>query len=61
ELSQSRSTRRPVALADTVPGEQELADVFTEDGQIAAVDVDALVDDRFQDVLGPVVGPLPGS
>lgn len=59
ELSQSRSTRQPVALTDTVASEQELADVFTEDGQIDPVDIDHLVDDRFQDVLGPVVGPLP--
>lgn len=59
ELSQSRSTRRPVALADTIGPEQELADVFTEDGQIDPVDVAALVDDRYQDVLAPVVGPVP--
>lgn len=59
ELSQGRSTRKPVALADTVDREQELADVFTEDGQIDPVDVNALVDERFADDLAPVVGPLP--
>ncbi|GAA4260681.1 ABC transporter substrate-binding protein [Dietzia aurantiaca] len=59
ELSQGRSSRVPVALADTIASEQELADVFTEDGQINAVDVNALVDERFDDDLAPVVGPLP--
>ncbi len=59
ELSQSRSTREPVALADTIAREQELADVFTEDGQIESVDVSELADDRFADDLAPVVGPLP--
>lgn len=58
ELSQSRSTRQPVALADTLVREQELADVFTEDGQIESVDVAELADDRFADDLAPVVGPL---
>lgn len=59
QLSQSRSTRRPVALADTIAREQELADVFTEDGQIESVDVAELADDRFAEDLAPVVGPLP--
>ena len=59
ELSQGRSTRNPVALADTVAREQELADVFTGDGQIDPVDVQALVDDRFAGDLAPLVGPLP--
>ncbi|UVE94535.1 ABC transporter substrate-binding protein [Dietzia sp. B32] len=58
ELSQGRSTRQPVALADTIAREQELADVFTEDGQIESVDIGELVDDRFADDLAPVVGPL---
>lgn len=58
ELSQSRSTRQPVALADTLAREQELADVFTGDGQIESVDVAELADDRFADDLAPVVGPL---
>lgn len=49
-----------MALADnTIAREQELADVFTEDGQINAVDVNALVDERFDDDLASVVGPLP--
>jgi sulfonate transport system substrate-binding protein len=56
ELSQGRSTRAPIALADTIAREQELADVFTEDGQIASVDVAELADDRFSDDLAPVVG-----
>ena len=60
-LSQSRSTRVPVALGDTIAREQELADVFTEDGQIESVDVAELVDDRYQDVLAPVVRPLPAG
>ncbi|EFV92487.1 hypothetical protein ES5_05795 [Dietzia cinnamea P4] len=59
ELSQGRSTRQPVALADTLAREQALADVFTEDGQIDPVDVAALADDRFAEDLAPVVGPLP--
>ena len=60
ELSQSRSTRVPVAIADTLELEQRLADVFTSDGQIDAVDVAALVDDRYARDLAPVVRPLPG-
>ena len=59
ELSQGRSTRQPVALADTLAREQALADVFTEDGQIDPVDVAALADDRLAEDLAPVVGPLP--
>lgn len=59
ELSQSRSYRVPVAIADTVEREQRLADVFTEDGQIDPVDVAGLVDRRYDDVLGPVVEPAP--
>lgn len=59
ELSQSRSTRQPVALAETIEQEQELADVFTGDGQIGSVDIEELVDDRYADDLRPVVDPLP--
>lgn len=59
ELSQGRSTRGPVALADTIAREQELADVFTTDGQIGPVDVSELADDRFASDLAPVVGPVP--
>ncbi|GLB63736.1 sulfonate ABC transporter periplasmic sulfonate-binding protein SsuA [Dietzia sp. NCCP-2495] len=58
-LSQGRSTRAPVALAETIAREQDLADVFTEDGQINPVDVSELADDRFADDLAAVVGPLP--
>lgn len=53
------STRGPVALADTLAREQELADVFTSDGQIDAVDVSELADDRFAGDLAPVVGGVP--
>lgn len=61
ELSQGRSTRVPVALEDTIEREQNLADVFTSDGQIDSVDIAELADERYRDVLAPVVRPAPGS